>query len=36
MTEKQLLDYIKNELKFITGDQILGCFYHANGKYEVV
>ena len=35
MGEKELLEYLRNELNFIIGDQILGCFYHANGKFEI-
>ena len=35
MGEDELLNYLKNELGFIIGEQILGCFYHANGKFEV-
>ena len=35
MGEEELLEYLKNELGFIIGEQVLGCFYHANGKFEV-
>ena len=35
MEEDELLNYLKNELGFIIGEQILGCFYHANSKFEV-
>ena len=35
MGEEDLLQHLKNELGFIVGEQVLGCFYHANGKFEV-